>query len=81
MKKILEHGDNVIQKICDCIILLIGIVIFLFAFFMYATSQYLNCLCLLMMLLLCSIRNWKDHLKRKEKKQLKAMEKIKDETS
>ena len=81
MKKFLEYGDNIVQKICDFIILLIGVVIFLFAFFMYVTGQYLNCQCLLLMLLLCSIRNWKDHLKRKDKKQLKAMEKTNNETN
>lgn len=81
MKKLLEYGDNIVQKICDFIILLIGVVIFLFAFFMYTTGQYLNCQCLLLMLLICSIRNWKDHLKRKEKKQLKSMEKTNNETN
>lgn len=81
MKNFLEYGDNIVQKICDFIILLIGIVIFLFAFFMYVTGQYLNCQCLLIMLLLCSIRNWKDHLKRKDKKKLKSAEKISNETN
>lgn len=75
MKKFLDVGDNIVQTIFDFIILFIGFLIFLVAVFMYFTGQYLNCQCLLLMLLICSIKNCKDYLKRKYKKIFKQMEK------
>lgn len=75
MKKFLDVGDSVLQTIFDFIILFIGFIIFLVAVFMYITGQYLNCQCLLLMLLICSIKNWKDYLKRKDKKIFKELEK------
>lgn len=74
-KKGLEIADSVVQSVFDFIILFIGVAIFLFAIFMYISGQYLNCQCLLLMLLICLIKNWKDYLKRKDKKLLKEMEK------
>lgn len=75
MKKFLDVGDSVVQTIFDFIILFVGFLIFLAAVFMYFTGQYLNCQCLLLMLLICSIKNWKDYLKRKDKKLFKKLEK------
>jgi hypothetical protein len=74
-KKGLEIADSIVQKIFDFLILLIGFVIFLFAIFTYFRGDYLNCQCLLLMLLICSIKNWKDFLKRKDKKLLDEMKK------
>ena len=74
-KKGLEIADSIVQSIFDFIILLIGLAIFLFAVFMYFSGQYLNCQCLLLMLLVCSIKNWKDFLKRRDKKLLAEMKK------
>lgn len=71
MKKGLEVADSIVQKIFDFLIILAGLAIFLIALAMYFTGQYLNCQCLLLMLLICMIKNWKDQLKKSDKKSFK----------
>jgi Flp pilus assembly protein TadB len=74
-KKGLEIADSVVQSVFDFIILFIGVAIFLFAVFMYISGQYLNCQCLLLMLLICLMKNWKDYSKRRDKKQFNEIKK------
>lgn len=73
-KTALEKAGGFFQKIVDFIILFLGVILFFVAFFMYHQGNYQNCQCLLLILIIFSMRNWKDSFKRRDKKILKEIE-------
>lgn len=66
--------DSVLETIFDFIALLIGVIIFLVSLHMYIVGDYLNCQCLLLMLLVFSVKNWKESLKRRDEKMFKQLD-------
>lgn len=58
-----EIINNIFQKIVRLAIFFIGLIIFLIAVYMYFQECYGNCQCLLLMLIICLLKNWKSSMK------------------